>query len=756
MNEEQQGDLFEELSIDDGGAFDDQLVLPFPAERAPTAIVSILKRDGREEPFDKAKIAEAILRAGREAGREDGDLAQSLAAAVAIYLTKTMGAATPSVDHVHDAVERVLIQMSQAKIALAYARYRDRRARIRRLRNGDMASLLGDLEEARRTRQTQPEEAALLTVRTSAERLTAWDGTRITEALVRETGLDRPMATVIAEQVEQQITGAGIETLTTALVRELVCAKLIEHGLADYQERHRRMGLPVYDCERILRGGTEETVGQDPTVTDRVLARAVKKEYALSEVFPRTAAEAHLAGDFHLHHLDRIDRLFSAEHSLEPVARFGIGLPQSPEFAGPPRHPGTLLAQMVKANAVLQGFFGDANRWWALNVLFAPYLHDKDAKAIGQFAQMLVYELAYQRLHDNPESPPAGIGLCWNPPAGLAQAEAVGPGGVLEGKTYGDYTATARQLAWAVIDVFVQGGLNRRPLAGPRPSIHVDQAIFESAGGEDFLRHAAGLAALRGNVSFRFDRGEAPIPAASWQARDAALHQVSLNLPRAAYRAGKESALLAELERVLALAAMAHQAKRDFAGRLVDGPLALLAAKRAGRAYLEVDKAACLVAVDGLNECVQVLLGNAELHASAEAQALGTRILEHLAKRCAWHSERMGLPLRLTQNHGPSVSRRFAEFDAETFPKLARTVIKIDPQTEVMAYTPGARLNPGHGLNPVEAVRIESHVQRPLGAAAQSAIHLPFENASADTTADFIKKVFRTTDARAVAVAAKP
>ena len=49
---------------------------------------------------------------------------------------------------VHDAVEKVLIEMGHVKTALAYVRYRDKRARIRRLREGDMSSLLSEYAEA--------------------------------------------------------------------------------------------------------------------------------------------------------------------------------------------------------------------------------------------------------------------------------------------------------------------------------------------------------------------------------------------------------------------------------------------------------------------------------------------------------------------------------------------------------------------------------------------------------------------------------
>ncbi len=134
------------------GAFDAQLSFDAPFVEAPAPIQSILKRDGREVPFESPKIAQAILRAAHEVGDENEARAEHLAAAVTIYLANTLSGCVPTVDDVHDAVEKVLIEMGHASIALSYVRYRDRRARIRKLREGDISGFLSEFEVARRER----------------------------------------------------------------------------------------------------------------------------------------------------------------------------------------------------------------------------------------------------------------------------------------------------------------------------------------------------------------------------------------------------------------------------------------------------------------------------------------------------------------------------------------------------------------------------------------------------------------------------
>ncbi len=736
------------------GLFDAQLSLPLPEVAAPEPFLSVIKRDGRREAFDKRKIADAIFKAAQSIGGQDHDLAMSLASAVTIYLTKRLGGQPPTVDHVHDAVERVLMQMSHVKTALAYARYRDRRARIRRLRQGDMRALLTELEEARQEREAlggRP-DAALL-VRTSEDTLTTWDRERIVAALMRETDLEKSAAMMVALAVEQQIQQAGIQALTTSLVRELVDAKLAEHGLLEHRARHQRLGVPLYDTERIIRGADPDTAGRDPAGTDTALARAVKKEYALARVFSAPVAEAHLRGDLHLHGLGLVDRLHAVEQSLACPARFGIGAPGGRNFAAPPKRPETLLAQMVKNSDLEQGCFSEMAGWSAVNVFFAPFLYGLDESSVMQFAQMLVYEYACRAILCGEAAPRVEMELHWRAPAWLADAEAIGPGGLPTGKRYRDYEHTAQQFAWAILEVFRKGCADGSALPAPLPVVAIGEDFFRAPGHESFLAHAAGAATVRKGVHFVLERGPTPaaVDDAPWCPRRVALQQVTLNLPRAAYVSGKESALFAELDRLLQLAAMAHQEKRDFIESLMAppgrAPLAALAMLREDTPYCDLDAALCLVAVDGLTECVQTLL-NCPGAFGPEAVALGERILAHLREQCREQGERLGLRLALAQNNDPAAARRFATLDAREFPRTAAGVIKTDPASQAMHYSMGVRIPPAPYLAPIDRVRIEGafHAYLEWGALTEAA--LPLDHMSPEAIADFLKKAWRQTSNR--------
>ena len=98
-------------------------------------ITSIKKRDGRVVPFDSAKIDQAIARAFAASGSQKGeDTARELTRLVMEDLDKNENiSATPGVEGVQDAVERILIEKGFVRTAKAYILYRAERSRVRQM-----------------------------------------------------------------------------------------------------------------------------------------------------------------------------------------------------------------------------------------------------------------------------------------------------------------------------------------------------------------------------------------------------------------------------------------------------------------------------------------------------------------------------------------------------------------------------------------------------------------------------------------------
>ncbi|MBZ4668609.1 MAG: ribonucleoside-triphosphate reductase catalytic subunit [Defluviitaleaceae bacterium] len=97
-------------------------------------ITKILKRDGREVPFNIEKITNAIYKATIAAGEEDYEKAMALAEKVVEKLHKDTNIQVPSVEDIQDIVERVLIEEGLTQTAKKYILYRAERTRIREMK----------------------------------------------------------------------------------------------------------------------------------------------------------------------------------------------------------------------------------------------------------------------------------------------------------------------------------------------------------------------------------------------------------------------------------------------------------------------------------------------------------------------------------------------------------------------------------------------------------------------------------------------
>ena len=95
-------------------------------------ISTITKRDGRKATFDLQKIASAIFKAAQATGGRNYDEAMELASQVETYLVQE-GEMQPSVEHIQDVVEKVLIENGHARTAKEYILYRAERTRVREM-----------------------------------------------------------------------------------------------------------------------------------------------------------------------------------------------------------------------------------------------------------------------------------------------------------------------------------------------------------------------------------------------------------------------------------------------------------------------------------------------------------------------------------------------------------------------------------------------------------------------------------------------
>jgi ribonucleoside-triphosphate reductase len=609
-----------------------------------------------------------------------------------------------------------------------------------------------------------------LFVRTSDEDIKGWNRSKIVEALIRETNIDHEMAELIGEEVEEQIKRLNLRMVTAPLVRELVDVKLLEHGLEEARRRHTRLGSPLFDVKEIILNQNKENanVPHGPEATNLTLSEGIKKEFALLHVFTQDIADAHMWGDIHLHDLGFIDRPYCSGQSVEYVKKFGLDLPNALSIAKPAKHAEVLLAQMVKFSAALQGVFAGAIGWDAVNIFFAPFLVGLSDKEVHQIAQMMIYEYSQQAVARGGQAIFSDINIYWEIPKHFEKVQAIGPGGTYTGKTYADYIDESQRFAWALFDVYREGDGSGRPFFFPKPLVHMTEKFFKTPRHEEFLMHISEVATEMGNTYFVFDRGDtAKISECCrlsfkleksdledakepWRMRYSALQNITINLPRLAYKAeGSDEKLFKLLGEYLELGAQAHIQKRKFITDLLEqgqrGPLSMLAMKRDGQPYLRMWRVSYLMGVLGLNEIVQAHKGQ-ELHESPAALKFGLKIISFMKIKCEELSKHYSMQFVLEQTPAESTAYRFAKLDMEHYPEHAQKVIKGNRQTREMYYTNSTYFNVSHSMNPVDRVKQEGLFHPLIDAGALTHVWLGESKPNPASIANFVIKTFRNTE----------
>ncbi len=608
-----------------------------------------------------------------------------------------------------------------------------------------------------------------LFVRSSQDDMTGWNRQRIVDALLRETFIDRGTAEKISRDIEVTIQAGKVKTITGPLIREMVNAKLLEMGLEEARRMHTRLGVPLYDVDQLLVQHNKENanVPHGPEATNLTLAEGIKKEYALLHVFTPDVADAHLSGDLHLHDLGFIDRPYCSGQSLEYIKKFGLNLPHALSMAKPAKHAEVLLAHMVKFAASLQSHFAGAIGWDAINLFYAPYLEELDDDGVKQLAQMMIYEFSQQAVARGGQAIFSDVNIYWEVPKHFVDVPAIGPGGVYTGKTYGEYEKQAQRFAWALFEVYKEGDAAGRPFFFPKPLVHITEKFFKTDGHMDFLHHICEVASVKGNTYFVFDRGDTAkiseccrlsfkLEASDledakqpWKMRYSALQNVTINLPRLAFKAqGDDTKLFALLTEKLQLAAKAHGQKKKFIERLMSlgkgGPLSLLAMDLDGEPYLKLHKCSYLIGMVGLNELIRVHLGQ-ELHDSDESIKFGLKVIAHMNIVCNKLADSLDMKFVLEQTPAESTAFRFAKLDLAHFNAEAEKVVQGNREKGEVYYSNSTLFNVGATMSPIARVEKEGLFHPLIEAGSITHIWLGEAQPDKEALASFVINVFKHT-----------
>ena len=658
----------------------------------------VRKRNGRVIPFLKKRIEVAIFKAAKAVGGEDRLLAEELSNVVTLYLKKKFVDGNPSIEEIQDIVEKILIETGHARTAKAYILYREKRADLRT-----------KLQVRKRVQErTDSTDLSLLVTPLAKDEVLNWEKQRIAQALQKEAEIAEDLSWEIASSVERKIFNSGIGQISTSLIRELVDNELFERGLGKKLKKQAMIGMPSFDIEQLIYSKSAENsniTSNNPEAINLAIAETTLKQYMLQNVFSSDVATGHLKGVVHVHDLG-YPRVYCSSHSLEYIKKYGLDLSNLDTSSAPASHARTLTGHLNTYLASMQAYYAGALGIAYVNIFYAPYVEGMSFKEMKQEAQYLIFSGSQNAFSRGGQSLFIDFNIHAGIPQYLKDIPAIGQGGKFTGRTYGDYEDAAREFAKAMLSVWREGDRDGHPFAFPKCDFHITEESFEDPKQLELLDYAAQIASENGSTYFIFDRDEVTLSACCRlrtqitdnymikhpeSMRFCGFQNITVNLPQAAYRAGKGNlqGVFGEIDKAMNLVFKAHLQKREFIAKLMSEPgmpmweVGKIA--KDGRPYIDLDQATYIVGIIGLNECVQALTGK-ELHEDDEVYKLGLKIISHMFLRAKQEEKKLGLKFSLEESPAESAARRLAKVDLKNYPE-AHTIVKGDIEKDEPYYT---------------------------------------------------------------------
>lgn len=587
----------------------------------------IQKRDGRLVAYEEPRIAAAIHRAGQAAGTDARTLAEDLAGVVTLYLERYHEGGVPTSIEVRRIVERILNETGHPAIARAFASHVAAPA----------------VAAAPAPPELFPATSLLVEGHRRGE-VSRWDRGRIAAALQKEARLDAERAGQIALAVEQRILSMNPGRVSTSMIRELVNLELM--GARGELLSQIVVGLPKYDLAQMVSApGRLPDTGE---LTRRV-GEAALQQFALQEIFSPDVTAAHLEGRLHIHRLEHPTKLYWLAPDLEELRRGGLGDGAPAALRRPAADARALTALLTGLVRQESGHVSEGLELPMVNLAYAA------ASPEGGLERELDYLTA-----ELPLPARLGVGIGYLPPASQPQRE------------------------WIERAERAARGAAARLLEAPGLTVFVAPQAFRTPEDQELLRRAC----ARPPVRFVLGRGARP-PVSRFGAVLA--QAVTINLPQAVYRAGGETGLDAELERVVELVVRAHLDKRRLLKRFTS-------AEGLGHGLGDPAQFRYAVGVCGLAEAVRLLRGEGLADGDESARA-AFRVLSYLFALLRQASDIHGIALSLEELDGAEAIERFERIDAQIYP----TAHDLGP-----TYTPGTHVEAGGRAGPAERIRVES------------------------------------------------
>ncbi|GAU08351.1 anaerobic ribonucleoside-triphosphate reductase [Desulfoplanes formicivorans] len=547
-------------------------------------------------------------------------------------------------------------------------------------------------------------------------RLETWSVDRIAKAIFKSlnaSGIRDPLlARRLAQNVEEHLADVAVpeqEDVQDMVEQVLMEARLYSVAKKYILYREKRRGIRSQDMAFLdVRDAIDTYVHKGDaqgrsTVRphsfrglSRHLAGAVQQRYAL-EQYPEEIRMAHENGYLHIHELAFGMAGHSAGWDLQALLGKGFGFRGVPAF-GPAEHLDAALGQVISFLGAMGGEWAATQFFGHFDTMLAPFVraenldYDRVHHLVRQFVLALnSFSQGRQRL------PMCSLGLDGDVPPWLAQTPVGVPAGCQK-TTYGEYQREVAMLNKALGEVLLAGDHLGQPLESPVLSHDLVPGFsWESESGSRIVR----LAALGRCVCLRVrgggDAGEQRHREmagtgcdCSWgvEGVTGAIGAISLNLPKLAFLAGRESDFLDLIGEYAEYARQALEFKRKF---IVDYTHSGMFPY--SQHYLEnglTNHCSLLTVVGGHEACMNLLGAGI---ATPEGIALMVKVIDRLAAIASDCTRETGHPYAVTTMTNNRACYRLAEIDESLYTEI---VFSSNGRPH---YTNGMGLPPGHGLS---------------------------------------------------------
>jgi anaerobic ribonucleoside-triphosphate reductase len=444
--------------------------------------------------------------------------------------------------------------------------------------------------------------------------------------------------------------------------------------------------------------------------------------YWLNHVYPPEVGQAHREGDIHVHDLDMLSG-YCAGWSLRTLLHEGLnGVPGKVE-AGPPKHMSSAVGQIVNFLGTLQNEWAGAQAFSSFDTYMAPFVR-KDRLAyeqVRQYIQELIYNLNVPSRWGT-QTPFTNLTFDWVCPEDLREQVPV-IGGEEMRFGYGELQAEMDLINRAYIDVMSAGDAKGRVFTFPIPTYNITPDFpwdsenterlfamtakyglpyFQNFLNSDLEPNLVRSMCCRLQLDLRelLKRGNGLFGSAE---QTGSLGVVTINCARLGHlHRSDEPGLLRRLDELLEIARNSLEIKRKVIQRHIDAGLFPYTKRYLGTLRNHFST----IGVNGINEMIRNLTGDADDITTEAGHAIACRLLDHVRARMLELQEQTGHMYNLEATPAEGTTYRFAREDLKRFPNILQAGNRERPY-----YTNSSQLPVGWTDDPFLALEMQDELQ---------------------------------------------